>query len=114
MSSEEPIQVDARLIEAWQRQLPSIIGDGDSSRVYEDAADAHALRITIEVAGHSGYSLDFKCRYVDEREVNVTLIDVEQAGDSVDERTETIQSIVKTYIRSIHECAQALAQLTNS
>ncbi len=114
MSSEQPIRVDGRLIDAWQRELRRIISDGDRASVQEDPADPHALRITFEVAGHTGYSLDFKCSYLDEREVEVSLVDVEKAGNSVDERDDIIQSIVKAYIRSIHECAQALEQLTNS
>lgn len=114
MSSEAPIQVSEQLVDAWQRELLPIIGAGDSAQVRDDASDPHAVRITFQVAGHTGYSLDFKCEYVDEREVRVSLVDVETSEGSVDERTEAIQALVKQYMRYIHECAQVLQQVTNA
>ena len=76
-------------------------------------ADAASLRIHIETAGHTKYSMDFHCTYVDQREVAVQLIDVEADGISVDEHTQIIQDLAEDYVRHIHECAQALQEVTN-
>jgi hypothetical protein len=79
-----------------------------------DEANSSRLLIHIDVAGHSGYSFDFSCRYVDDREVEVQLLDVEKAGVHVDEHTDIIQTLIEDYVRHIHESAQNLQRLTHS
>ena len=79
-----------------------------------DEADPKALRITIHTAGHQMIQLDFKVAYVDSREIRTTLIDVEKDGRWMDERTDMIQQLVEDYTRHIHECAQALHELTHA
>jgi hypothetical protein len=102
-----------RLLEAWQRTLPTLMNKGDSAQVSWDEANRDVLRIHIDVAGRTGYSFDFTCRYVDSREVKVDFIDVEKGHTAVDEYTEIIQTLADDYIRHIHECAQMLKGLTN-
>jgi hypothetical protein len=102
-----------RLLDAWRRTLPSVISSSDKCEVNADEADPRAVRVTIHTAGHSMYSFDFKCTYVDSREIKVDLIDAEREDQTVDERTEIIQTLVKDYIRHIHECAQQLHALTS-
>ena len=78
-----------------------------------DESDSKSLRVTIESAGRTGYSLDFKVTYQDSREIKVKLVDVEKDHVHVDERSDIIQQLIDDYRRSIHECAQTLQQLTN-
>ena len=59
----------AELIAAWRETLPHILDEGDSVVIQLDEANSSRLLIHIDVAGHSGYSFDFSCRYVDDREV---------------------------------------------
>lgn len=96
------------LVTAWAEQLPIQLHDGDRAEVKADENDPQGVRIHIQAAGHSEYSFDFACTYVDDREVKVELIDVEKGHRTIDERTETVQELVNDYIRHIHECAQAL------
>jgi hypothetical protein len=115
MSKHDELTIDQhRLVEAWQRTLPIYIHDTDKATVKADEADPKALRITIHTAGHQMYSFDFKVEYVDSREIRVTLIDVEKDNRTVDERSDIIQQLVQDYIRHIHECAQALQELTHA
>jgi hypothetical protein len=60
------------------------------------------------------YSFDFLVTYVDSREVKVNLVDVEKADQTVDERNDVIQNLIEDYVRHLHECAQALHDLTKS
>ncbi|QSF45201.1 MULTISPECIES: hypothetical protein [Paenibacillus] len=101
------------LVSAWQERLPALMDDGDSFSLQGDAADPKSLLIHFNAAGHQAYSLDFRCTYVDSREVAVDLIDVEQGGRHTDERTDAVQQLAQQYTRQIHECAQALQNLTN-
>jgi hypothetical protein len=96
------------LASAWASTLPTTMNQADQAEVWPDEGDPNALRVTIHTAGHTEYSFDFKVEYVDSREVNVELIDVEKAGQSVDERTDMIQQLALDYKRHIHECAQAV------
>ncbi|WP_106769506.1 hypothetical protein [Paenibacillus faecalis] len=112
MNSELNIDQNS-LVAAWQESLPTVLKPGDHAEVNADLANPHALRIHINSAGRQEYSFDFECRYVDSREVEVNLIDVERDGVVIDERNENIQGMTGDYIRHIHECAQALQQLTN-
>ncbi|XEC94944.1 hypothetical protein AB6A23_27355 [Paenibacillus tarimensis] len=111
---KDELQIDQnRLVEAWQRTLPTTMNKADHAEVKADEADAKALRIHIRTAGHTSYTFDFKVEYVDSREVKVDFIDVEKAGISVSERTEPIQQLIEDYTRHLHECAQALHELTH-
>ncbi|MFC4778906.1 hypothetical protein ACFO9Q_19095 [Paenibacillus sp. GCM10023252] len=115
MSHSDKLQVDqAELAAAWQRVLPERIAPGDRCEVKADEANQHTLRITIHTAGHQMYDFDFKVTYVDSREVRVELIDVEKDNVSVDERTDIIQQLIADYQRHLHECAQALHDLTHA
>ncbi|MUT67946.1 hypothetical protein [Paenibacillus sp. NEAU-GSW1] len=115
MTKKDELRIDQQqLTNAWQRTLPEWIEESDKCEVLADESDPHALRITIQNAGRQAYSLDFKVQYVDSREVKVQLIDVEKDQVSVDERTEVIQQLIQDYTRHLHECAQALHQLTHA
>jgi hypothetical protein len=108
------LQLDQQsLVTAWQERLPALMEDGDSFSVQGDAADQNSLLIHFNAAGRQDYSLDFRCTYVDSREVAVNLIDAEQSGRNTDERTDAVQLLAQQYTRQIHECAQALQDLTN-
>lgn len=114
MSKTDTLQINQKkLVEAWERTLPTVLNASDKAKVVADEADENALRITIETAGHSFYSFDFKCTYVDSREVKVELVDVEQDRLHVNEQTTIIQNLVEDYVRHIHECAQQLHDLTS-
>ncbi|MDP4099249.1 hypothetical protein OIN60_21255 [Paenibacillus sp. P96] len=109
------LQIDQqRLVEAWQERLPTFIGPGDKAQISADEADPKALRIHIESEGRQMYSFDFICAYVDSREVKVSLVDVESGGRTIDERSDMIQQLADDYTRHIHQCAQALQQLTHA
>lgn len=108
------LQLDQQnLVSAWQERLPALMHDGDSFSVQGDAADQNSLMIHFNAAGHQAYSLDFRCTYVDSREVAVDLLDAELDGRHTDERTDAVQQLAQRYTRQIHECAQALQDLTN-
>jgi hypothetical protein len=102
-----------QLVHAWQTQLPKNLDPTDSAQVLADGANPSALRIHIDVAGRTMYSFDFQCSYLDTREVMVDLVDVERDGRTVDEHTEIIQDMAQGYTRHIHECAQALHDMTH-
>ncbi|WP_338553896.1 hypothetical protein [Paenibacillus sp. KS-LC4] len=102
------------LVEAWNRTLPELMNKPDKCLVQADEADPKSLRITIQSAGHQSYEIDFKVTYVDSREIKVELVDVEKDHRAVDERTDILQQLIHDYKRHIHECAQALGQLTHA
>ncbi len=112
--ADKPHSSREELLRAWERNLPSVLNDTDQARVDLDQGDERALRITIQTAGHTGYNFDFKCTYMDDREVDVQLVDVESEGQSVDERKEAIQQLISDYVRHIHECAQAVVPVTHA
>lgn len=114
MSLEQRTIVDERLVQAWQRTLPTTLGEGDRAEVMKDESDPHGLFIHIQSAGRTGYTFDFTCSYLDEREVRVELVDVEKDGIHVDERTDIIQNLIEDYVRHIHECTQVLHEITNT
>ncbi|MFD0695472.1 hypothetical protein ACFQZT_15340 [Paenibacillus sp. GCM10027628] len=114
MSKTDRLTIDQKqLVEEWKNMLPEQLEDADKARVWADEADTQALRVHITTAGHTGYTFDFKVTYVDSREVKVDLIDVEQGTTHIDERTDIVQTLVDDYVRHIHECAQALQQVTH-
>ncbi|UHA75282.1 hypothetical protein [Paenibacillus sp. 481] len=114
MHRDESIQIDqAQLAAAWQQTLPCLLDAGDKATVLPDEGVPNGLRIHIDTAGRQLYSFDFQCKYVDSREVRLDLVDVERDGRTVDERTPIIQELTQNYARHIHECAQALHDLTH-
>ncbi|RXZ78479.1 hypothetical protein EBB07_26700 [Paenibacillaceae bacterium] len=115
MAGKDELQIQAeQLAEAWRRTLPTVMNQTDRADVQIDGADTKVLRVHIDTAGRQQYSFDFKVHYVDRREINVELADVEQDGVSVDEHTEAIQQLTQDYVRHLHECAQALHGLTHA
>ncbi|WP_281883236.1 hypothetical protein [Paenibacillus sp. YYML68] len=114
MSHSDKLSINQQeLAAAWNRTLPMVLNTSDKAEVLPDEAETNALRVHIVTAGRNLYSFDFKCTYVDAREVKVELIDVERDNVSVDERTTIIQTMVDDYIRHLHECAQQLHALTS-
>ncbi|WP_424769063.1 hypothetical protein [Paenibacillus sp. sgz302251] len=114
MVKSDELQIDQEsLADAWRQTLPDTMNEADSCTVLPDGADAKALRVTIEASGHQAYTFDFKVTYIDSREVKVELVDVEKDRVTVDERTDIIQQLIHDYQRHLHECAQALQQLTH-
>jgi len=114
MSITNELTVDAKaVIPAWQKVLPEFIQPSGECSIVADEKFTNAIIIHIKDDGRSHYSFDFRVKYVDNREIDVELLDVEKAGDHVNEQTEIVQSIVKDYVRNIHECAQSLKELTN-
>lgn len=110
---EQPLQLDqGRLVSAWKERLPSFMDEGESYTVQADESDRKSLLIHFNAAGHQDYELDFRCTYVDSREVAVSLVDVEKAGRSTDEHSAAVQQLAQKYTRQIHECAQALKPVT--
>ncbi|MFE5324195.1 hypothetical protein ACFQ88_36500 [Paenibacillus sp. NPDC056579] len=113
MANTDTLAIDQQqLAAAWSETLPTVLNASDRAEVLADEAESNALRLHIATAGHSNYSFDFKCTYVDSREVKVDLVDVEVDGRNVDERTNIIQTMVDDYVRHIHECAQQLHSIT--
>ena len=102
------------LVRAWQETLPQRLAPGDEAVVMADGADPRALRVHIRTAGHQMMEFDFVVRYVDSREIEVTLTDAERDGQTVDERNDIMQQLVADYRRHMHECAQALHSLTHA
>lgn len=114
MPRTEQLTVDNETVaKAWGEQLPLILNKSDKCKVIADEADPHALRVNIQTAGHSDYNFDFKVSYVDSREIEARLVDVEQGGLHVDENTEIIQGLIEDYVRHLHECAQVVKNITN-
>jgi hypothetical protein len=115
MSKVDKPSIDqSRLVEEWKSALPNTLEKADQARVWADESDPQALRVHITTAGHTGYTFDFKVTYVDSREVKVELVDVEKGQDHVDERSAIVQTLVEDYVRHIHECAQALKEVTHA
>jgi hypothetical protein len=111
---DRQLEVDQHsLVSAWHERLPTLMEAGDSFNVLADNGDPSSLLIHFNAAGHQGYSLDFRCKYVDSREVAVDLLDVEQSGIHIDEYNDAVQLLAQQYTRQIHECAQSLQNLTN-
>lgn len=115
MAKMDELSVDQeQLAAAWRETLPRTMNVSDRCEVFKDEACDKSLRITIHSAGHQMYEFDFKVKYVDSREVQVELIDVEKDNVNVDERTDMIQQLIQDYKRHLHECAQALHGLTHA
>ncbi len=113
--SSHTLQVDQqRLVDAWNRTMPEVLNQTDKAHVFMDAENVNAVRIHIIAAGRQKYTFDFKCSYVDDREVKVELVDVERYNQSIDEHDEVVQQLINDYVRHIHECAQILKTVTKS
>ncbi|TDF93584.1 hypothetical protein [Paenibacillus piri] len=114
MAKNDSLTIDQqKLVQAWERTLPTVLNASDRAKVKADDADPKTIWVNIVTAGRSDYSFDFKCTYVDSREVQVEFIDVEVEGRNADERTTTIQTLIDDYVRHIHECAQQLHAMTS-
>ncbi|GGA16597.1 hypothetical protein GCM10008018_71360 [Paenibacillus marchantiophytorum] len=115
MSKTDKLTINqAELVNEWARVLPTTLQPTDQARVWADEANSNALWVHIMAAGHTGYTIDFKVTYVDDREVKVELTDVQQGTTHIDERGDVVQNLVDDYIRHIHECAQALQKVTHA
>lgn len=115
MSSQAVLTVDPKkLADAWNERLPQVLNSSDKASVEPDAKDPNTVLIHITTAGRTQYTLDFRCTYMDTREVHVEFIDVDSGGITANEGREVIQNLIEDYIRHIHECAQLLKELTNS
>ncbi|BBI30699.1 hypothetical protein [Cohnella abietis] len=115
MSTNEELAVPQQdLAEAWQQTLPERLHGGDKAEVVADEADSRTLRVHIKTAGHQMFEFDFAVQYVDSREIDIQLTDVEKDGQTVDERTDVMQELIVDYRRHLHETAQALHHYTHS
>ncbi|MBW5448608.1 hypothetical protein GE107_21410 [Cohnella sp. CFH 77786] len=115
MSTHDEMTVPQdQLVAAWRRVLPERLQGGDRAEVLADEADPRALRVHIRTAGHQMMEFDFAVRYVDSREIGVELTDVEKDGQTVDERNDVMQELIQDYRRHLHECAQALHDVTHA
>jgi hypothetical protein len=114
MAKTEPLTINQQqLVEAWSTAMPTVLNGSDRVEVKADEANSQAVWVHITTAGHSFYSFDFKCIYVDSREIKVEFVDVEQDGSHVDENTDIVQTLIEDYVRHIHECAQQLHAVTH-
>jgi hypothetical protein len=112
--ADSPVINQQELVDAWQNALPNTLNASDKATVLADESNPNGIRIHIQCAGHSDYSFDFACTYVDSREVKVQLVDAESGHVSIDERNERVQQLIEDYVRHIHECAQVLHAVTHS
>ncbi|GEN34769.1 hypothetical protein [Aneurinibacillus sp. UBA3580] len=114
MSKETSMSVEReQLLTAWQQALPATFKPTDKVEVYNDPLVQDALHIHINTAGHNHYEFEYRCRYIDPREVQVTLLNIQREGDTVINPTPDIRNLSEEYMRNIHECAQTLHPLTN-
>ncbi len=111
---DQPVIDQNRLVEEWKSALPNTLEKSDQARVWADEADSQALRVHITTAGHTGYTFDFKVKYIDSREIKVELVDAEQGQAHIDERSGIVQTLIEDYVRHLHECAQALKEVTHA
>ena len=101
------------LVQAWQEILPERLHGGDEADVRADGVDPRALHVHIRTAGHQMMEFDFAIRYVDSREIDIQLTDVEKDGQTIDERGDIVQQLITDYRRHLHETAQALHHFTH-
>jgi hypothetical protein len=115
MSTNDELTVPQdQLVQAWKQVLPEWVHGGDRAEVWADEADPRALRVHIRTAGHQMMEFDFAVRYVDSREIDIRLADTERDGQTVDERNDVMQALIHDYRRHLHECAQALQDVTHA
>jgi hypothetical protein len=101
------------LVAEWQQNLPVYLNESDRAQVTQDPINPNWIRVHIDTAGRSFYSFDFCLFYQDSREIRVEFISAEKDHEPIVE-TEQVQDLIKDYIRHIHECAQALQEVTHS
>jgi hypothetical protein len=111
---DKPAIDQERLVKAWRKTLPDWLNQTDRAQVLKDEKIPNGLRIHIDTAGHSAYAFDFRVQYLDSREIKVELADVTRDHQPVNEHNEQIQQLIEDYVRHLHECAQALHELTHS
>jgi hypothetical protein len=104
----------SELVERWQHELKHHLKDGDEAEVRPDHAHPNGLRVTIRSAGRQQYEFDFDIRYLDSREIDIGLVDVERDDEHVNEGSFIIQQLIAEYRRHLHECAQALQAYTHA
>ena len=109
----EPRTLNEKLAIEWNKVLHTLLHSPDQAVVTADESDNQTLRVHITSAGHTQFSFDFKVTYADDREVAVELVDVQEGDRTIDERTERIQQLIEDYVRHIHECAQAMQNITH-
>lgn len=115
MSSNDELTVpQGELADAWQQMLPERLNSSDKANVLADAVDPRKLHVHIKTAGHQMYEFDFAVQYVDSREIDIQLTDVEKDGQTIDERNDVIQELIGDYRRHLHETAQSLHHFTHS
>lgn len=115
MSSNDELTVPQKdLADAWRNTLPERLHAGDSAEISEDEKNPDTLLVSIRSAGRSDLEFDFTVKYVDSREIDIQLTDVERGGQSVDERSDVMQDLIADYRRHLHECAQALHHFTHA
>jgi len=115
MAKQDELSIPQReLAEAWRRTLPERLHEGDRAEVFEDEKHADTLLVHIRTAGRQMLEFDFTVKYVDSREIDIQLTDVERDGQTVDERSDMLQELIADYRRHLHECAQALHHVTHA
>jgi hypothetical protein len=111
---DKPAIDQERLVKAWQKTLPDWLNQTDRAKVLSDERIPNGFQIHIDTAGRNEYAFDFRVQYLDSREIKVELADVTRDNQAIDEHTEHIQELIQDYVRHLHECAQALHELTHS
>jgi len=102
-----------QLVQAWERTLPEVLESRDSVKVTADQGDSNSLRIHINTAGRTKYEFDFKCTYLDPHEVKVDMLHLAKGGRNDEDSMEIMKNLADDYVRHIHECAQALQNITH-
>ncbi|THF72553.1 hypothetical protein [Cohnella fermenti] len=115
MSTNDKLAVpQADLAQAWRDTLSQRLGNGDTASVLEDEKHADTLLVHIQTSGRQMLEFDFSVKYIDSREIDIQLSDVEKDGQSTDERTDSMQELISDYRRHLHETAQALHHYTHA
>ncbi|RUS47508.1 hypothetical protein [Cohnella sp. AR92] len=115
MSSNDQLAVPQEdLAQAWRQTLSERLSNGDKADVQGDEKHSDTLLVHIQTAGRQMLEFDFSVKYVDSREIDIQLSDVEKDGQSVDERTDVMQELIADYRRHLHETAQALHDFTHA
>lgn len=104
----------SELVQRWQHELQQHLKNGDQAEVRADLAHPNGLQVTIRSAGRQKYEFDFNIRYVDSREIDIGLVDVERDDQHVNEGSDVIQELIADYRRHLHECAQTLQPYTHA
>ncbi|MFD0713388.1 hypothetical protein [Paenibacillus sp. GCM10027626] len=115
MSTNDTLTIpQSELVQGWRTKLPECLDTGFSAKVEPDEANPHALNIEIRTNDHEMLELTFRVQYMDSREIEIELLDVQQEDRSVDERNDSIQQSIANCRRQMHECAQILQAITHA